>query len=279
MLLTLSTKPNEALAPCLGRVLIVDSSQASVRMLTELLHNIWPGRTRTASTTASGLSIAQSVDPQLIFVEYADEGLDGLAFTRKLRRSEFSCRKAPVIMVTGQATRAAILGARDAGVHEFLRKPFTNRDLLRRLEAVTLSPRDWVEAVGYIGPDRRRFNSAGYKGARKRQVDAAIEATPERMRIIQALKIVAVAPAAIETDPTQVRRALNAQASELRRAGRATGDSDLAAAAAALQAYLAEVTDGKPLTWSGLTPHTDKLLTFLPKKEQAKRPAAATAAA
>ena len=275
MLLTLSTKPNEALSPCLGRVLIVDASHSSVRMLTELLHNIWPGKTRTASTTISGLSIAQSSDPQLIFVEYSDEGLDGLAFTRKLRRSEFSCRKAPVIMVTAQATRAAIMGARDAGVHEFLRKPFTNKDLLRRLEAVTRHPRDWVEAINYIGPDRRRFNSAGYKGARKRQIDAALEATPERVRIIQALKIVAVAPASIETDPSQVRRALNAQASELRRAGRATGDSDLAAAAGALQAYLAGLADDQALTWGGLTPHTDKLLTFMPKKDPARRTAAA----
>ena len=275
MLLTLPSKPNEALSPSLGRVLVVDGSQATVRMLTELLHNIWPGKTRAASTTQTGLGIAQSFDPRLIFVEYADEGLDGLAFTRKLRRSEFTCRKVPVIMVTGQATRAAIMGARDAGVHEFLRKPFTNKDLLRRLEAVTLQPREWVEAINYIGPDRRRFNSAGYKGARKRQVDAAIEATPERVRIIQALKIVAVAPASIETDPHQVRRALNAQAAELRRAGRATADSDLAAAAMQLQAYLAGLSDDSMLTWSGLTPHTDKLLTFMPKKEPARRPAAA----
>ena len=38
-----------------------------------------------------------------------------------------------------------------------MRKPFTIGDLERRLEAVTLKPRDWVEAVQYVGPDRRRF--------------------------------------------------------------------------------------------------------------------------
>jgi hypothetical protein len=46
----------------------------------------------------------------------------------------------------------AILAARDAGVHEFLRKPYSMKDLVRRLEAVTLRDRDWVEGVGYIGP-------------------------------------------------------------------------------------------------------------------------------
>ena len=68
---------------------------------------------------------------------------------------------------------------------------------------------------------------------------------------------------------------LNAQAAELRRAGRATANSDLATAAMALQAYLAGLSDDSMLTWSGLTPHTDKLLTFMPKKEAARRPVAA----
>ena len=54
-----------------------------------------------------------------------------------------------------------------------MRKPFTIKDLERRLEAVTLKPRDWVEAVQYVGPDRRRFNSAEYKGPRKRKADAS----------------------------------------------------------------------------------------------------------
>ena len=200
----------------LGRVLIVDPSASSARLLGDLLRNISPGQVWNAPTTVRGLFIAESADPQLVFVEYLGEGLDGLAFTRKLRRSELACRKAPVIMVTAQATPAAIIGARDAGVHEFLRKPFTNKDLLLRLDAVTRRPRGWVEAVGYIGPDRRRFNSAEFTGARRRQMDAAAEATPERARIYQALKIVAAAVPALESDPFQARRALDAQAAEER---------------------------------------------------------------
>ena len=270
MLLTLSTKPNETLSPVLGRVLIIDSSQSSVRMLTELLHNIWPGKTRTASTTISGLSIAQSVDPQLIFVEYADEGLDGLAFTRKLRRSEFSCRKAPVIMVTAQATPASIMAARDCGVHEFLRKPYTTKDLTRRIEAVTRQPRGWIEAVGYVGPDRRRFNSAEYRGARKRQADST------QNGLMQALKIVASAVHAVEEDPAQARRSLDAQMVELRRDAEARGDKALAAATEALQDYLSRVASGEEsLTKAGIEALAARLLTFMPKSADAKARSAA----
>ena len=49
--------------------------------------------------------------------------------------SHWICRQAPVITVTGAATAGAILAARDAGVHEFLRKPYSMKDLVRRLEA------------------------------------------------------------------------------------------------------------------------------------------------
>jgi hypothetical protein len=77
---------------------------------------------------------------------------------------------------------------------------------------VTLKPRDWIEAVAYVGPDRRRFNSADYKGPRKRKADAA--GTPAA-RLSQALRIVKSAATALDTDPAQARRALAAQAVEL----------------------------------------------------------------
>lgn len=272
-MLQLNQKQSQALAATMERVLIVDPQVASARMLADLLHNIWPGQVWMAGTTARALELAQGVEPSLIFVECGGEGLDGLAFTRRLRRGDFSCRKAPVVMVTAQATPAIILGARDVGVCEFLRKPFTNKDLLRRVEAVALNPRGWVEAMGYVGPDRRRFNSADYKGARKRRVDTAANA--EQARIVQALRIVVSACAAAESDPTQAMRALNTQATELRQASGIVGNTALGVAASELQRYLAGVTALSPLTKAGLQPHADKLVAFLPADSQSPSRSAA----
>ena len=165
-------------APFLARVLIVDPSPGPARMLGEILRDISPGEVWTAATTPAALKLAEATNPLLIFVEYQGEGLDGLSLTRKLRRSAFGCRMAPVIMTTSQATPAAILGARDAGVHEFLRKPFTTGDLVKRLDAVTRQPRRWIEATDYVGPDRRRFNSAEYQGSRKRRGDGSTGSPP-----------------------------------------------------------------------------------------------------
>jgi CheY-like chemotaxis protein len=222
----------------LERVLVVDPQPASTRLLTELLKDLGSRFVMVESTNSRAMAVARAEDPQIIFCEYSGGEVDGLELTRQLRRSELRCRMAPVIMVTGEATAQAILGARDAGVHEFLRKPYTIKDLVRRIEAVTLKQRDWVEAVRYIGPDRRRFNSGDYKGPRKRKSDT--KAMPDVGRIEQALRILKSAVGAIESDPKQALRAMQAQAIDLTKGAVAIGDTNLATAAASLQYVLTE---------------------------------------
>jgi CheY-like chemotaxis protein len=209
------SKSQQKIARCLQRVLIVDPHPLSVRMLSDLLRGAIACETYSASEIDRAYSMCRALDPQLIFVEHPAHGADGYALTRKLRRSDLACRTAPVVMVTAEATAASILAARDAGLHEFLRKPYTANDLQKRLEAVTLKPRDWVEAVHYIGPDRRRFDSASYAGPRKRRNDA--DKGSEQGRLIQAIRIINSAAKSLDTDLMQVRRALGAQATELQR--------------------------------------------------------------
>ena len=273
-MLTLDPKTAQALAPSLERVLIVDPTPGTARLIGDLLHNIGPGRVWTATSTSQGLSLADGLSPQLIFVEYEGGAVDGVIFTRKLRRSTFLCRKAPVIMATTQATPAVITAARDAGVHEFLRKPFTFKDLTRRLEAVTLHPRGWVEAVGYVGPDRRRFNSAGYAGRRKRRSDHAED--PVQARIAQALKIVSAALPAVELDRQQAFRALKAQAIELQGAGALANNAPLVQAARALHLTLSEIASPQALTRAAVEADAQRLLALQPPSAKpARSPVAA----
>lgn len=261
----------QRMAPLLQRVLIVDPHVANARILGELIRDMVRCQVWAAPTTDKGLKLAASVEPDIIFVELAAEGVDGVTFTQKLRRSALSCRQAPVIAVTGQATAASILAARDAGVHEFLRRPFTIKDLLRRLEAVTLRPRDWIEAVDYVGPDRRRFNSGDYKGPLKRRSDAP--PTPDAARTSQALKIVRSAIAAVEKDPTQALRALRTQAVELQKTGAKAGDMKLTNTAIEFNRYLADVEKAGGFDVAELERRAGPLLAYLPKDDDGARAA------
>lgn len=228
------------LAPMLSRVLIVDPNPHSARMLTEIIKGLGAAEIVVEPTGDRALLTAAELEPGVIFTERSGEKLDGESLTRKLRRSHLGCRRAPIIMVTADATATTILGARDAGVHEFLRKPFTSADLFKRVENVALKPRDWVEAVGYVGPDRRRFNSGEYSGPGKRKADApATGAEADAATKDQAMRILAAALDQFNNDPTQAVRAVREQAAQLKALGMRASDSRLVVAVGALEVTLA----------------------------------------
>jgi DNA-binding response OmpR family regulator len=256
----------QRMLPFLQRVLIADPFAQSARFLNELMRDISRAQVWVAPTTDRAIKQAALCEPQIIFVEYKADGVDGLAFARQLRRSTLACRQAPLIMVTGEATAAAILGARDAGVHEFLRKPFSMKDLLRRLEAVTLRQRDWVEGVGYVGPDRRRFNSGDYSGPLKRGADS--RESPTDAQLQQALKILRTALEALERDPQQAMRAMLAQAVIIQKVATATTDQKLTSAAADLYRRLSIAQGGPPPTASVLKPLAAPLLQYLKEDDR-----------
>lgn len=262
-------KTIKAMSPMLQRVVVVDPQPHSARFTGELMRNVAHSQVWVAESNDKAIKMVGSYDPHIIFVEMQAGDVNGAEFTRALRRSRLKCRYAPVIMVTSQATAGGILAARDAGVHEFLRKPFTMKDLLRRLEAVTLRQRDWVEAVGYIGPDRRRFNSGDYSGPLKRRSDAQV--TPDAARLAQALKILRSSIAAVDLDPEQAMRSMLVQASDLQKAGMAVADLKLTTAAIDFGRYLAEIeTRGAPYDKAQLEARSKPLLAYMPKDEEAE---------
>lgn len=226
--------------PVTKRVLIVDPNPHAARLLNDIVKAFGARDIIIETDEARALKAAAVLEPGLIFTEHAGPALDGESFARRIRRSDMDCRRAPIIMVTAEATARTILGARDAGVHEFLRKPFTSGDLFKRVENVALKSRDWIEAVGYVGPDRRRFNSGEYTGPAKRKGDrastgaAALEAARD-----QAMRILASALDQFHQDPMQAVRAIREQAATLKAIAMKVADARLAVAVGALEVSLA----------------------------------------
>ena len=190
------------------RALVVDPVAANAKMLANVLRGLNPScQVYGAQSNAHAMALAREVNPDLICVESTGPEIDGLAFAKALRRSDLACREAAMIMISSEATAALILGARDVGIHEFQRRPYGLGDLQKRIDAVSGKPRDWIEAIHYIGPDRRRFNSAEYGGPRKRRTDGNVKT----QKVNQALRIVQSAAGVIESDPVQALRALSTQ--------------------------------------------------------------------
>ena len=228
------------IAPTIQRVVIVDPNMASARLLLDIMKSLGAREVVHESDEERAMEAIREIEPGLVFSERTGPRLDGEDLTRKLRRSNLASRRAPVIMVTAEATATTIKGARDCGVHEFLRKPFTSADLFRRVENVALKPRDWIEGVAYVGPDRRRFNSGEYAGPQKRKQDKPMSGTAAVMAVKdQAMRILAAALAQFDSDPLQAVRAARQQAETLKTLAIKTSDAKLAVAAAGLEAMLA----------------------------------------
>ncbi len=99
-----------------------------------------------------------------------------------------------------------------------------------------MKPRDWIEAVAYVGPDRRRFNSGDYSGPLKRQADSG---SGDAARTDQAVRILKSALTQFDRDPQQALRAMREQAERLKALAVKGGEARLAVAVAGLEIALA----------------------------------------
>ena len=253
-----------------GRAIVVDGDKSIVALVRPLLLSARNFSVFSATDARSAWALLEQSEPNLILVAHAPPVLDAPQFTRDLRRGDLPARKAPVVMLADQPTAVEIKAARDAGVYEVLRKPFTIKDLILRVDAALDSKRDWIEGIAYVGPDRRRFNSAEYPGQLKRRVDRD-PLSPEKARIGQALKIMKAAIEAIDAEPNQALRALRAQADELQDAAVAVTDLALAGAARTLRGHLDRVADAGRFNSRQFASDIDGLFGLTPRPEPAKK--------
>jgi len=256
----------QKIAPVVKRVVIVDANPASARLMSDLLKGFGCRDVAVEGDDERVIDLAREMEPGLFIIERTGPKLDGEKLARRIRRSSLSSRRAPIIMVTAEATASVIRGARDAGVHEFLRKPFTSGDLYRRIENLATKPRDWVEAVGYVGPDRRRFNSADYAGPRKRKADGNTGLLDTSGIKDQAMRILAAALTQFNDDPAQAVRAIREQARTLKAIAVKNGDAALAIAAAGLDTEL----DNGGTTLSQLQGPVKQILALAPPETFAR---------
>jgi CheY-like chemotaxis protein len=148
-------------------VLVVTQRRAEFALITEQLRGFSSTVvTLWAETNGAAMTLTATKSPKLLFVDQASP-VDGLAFVRALRRSDLPCREAPAIMLATQPTLKDMREAQNAGAHELLVRPFSAYQLAKRLEAI-VAPRTWIETASYMGPDRRRFNSAALLGPDRR---------------------------------------------------------------------------------------------------------------
>ena len=119
-----------------------------------------------ASSIRQAESIINASLPQMVLLDWMLPDTPGLTFARRLR-SENRSASIPIIMLTGRDCESDKITGLEAGVDDYLIKPFSPRELLARIKAVMrrCAPQHAdmvVEIAGLrLDPASRRITGAG----------------------------------------------------------------------------------------------------------------------
>ena len=155
-------------------ILVVEDTAPMQRLIVSVLTSLGFPKPYVAHNGIQGFEMFQRYNPDIVITDWLMSPGDGLDLTRKIRGHIYSPNKmAPVILITGYSSLPRVQEARDAGVTEFLVKPFTAADISKRITHVINQPRDFVSIREYFGPDRRRRKADTYSGPMRREHERA----------------------------------------------------------------------------------------------------------
>jgi DNA-binding response OmpR family regulator len=151
-------------------VLVVEDLAPMLDVVVDILKILGVGQVYQARDGASGFRQFVRYRPDIVLTDWEMDPVDGLELVRAIRHDATSPKRTtPIIVMTGYAAAARVAAARDLGATEFLVKPFTANELVRRITYVVEHPRDFVETADFFGPDRRRRKSDAYDGIERRK--------------------------------------------------------------------------------------------------------------
>ncbi len=132
---------------------------------------------RSASDRSDRALLTLEAEPiDLVITDFNMPGLSGIGLAQRIRQEIRSKNprfnpSMPIIMVTSFGTKKCLMAARDAGVDEFLAKPFTTMGVAERIDAAVNMQRPFIVSDTYIGPCRRRKVDPIMSGLKRREAD------------------------------------------------------------------------------------------------------------
>jgi CheY-like chemotaxis protein len=153
-------------------VLLIDGSQHSVDVFAQIMKGFGVGEIHRCLSIADADRLLRIKVFDLIIMDPAIEDGAGYELLRTLRRMAGSANAyAPVITASGYVRASDVARARDAGANYFVSKPVTPASLLQRIMFVGRDQRPFIDAGGFIGPDRRHKFEGPPKGCDGRRAE------------------------------------------------------------------------------------------------------------
>jgi two-component system, OmpR family, phosphate regulon response regulator PhoB len=161
-------------------ILLVEDEPEIAEMLTFALNRAG-FTTRIAGSAEEALKMLDGPLPGTLVIDWMLPGASGVELARRLRRDEvFS--QLPMIMLTARGEEADTLKGFDAGIDDYMTKPFSPRELIARVRALQRrsgQPADGIIRAGELTID--------LKSHRLSVRDAPIHLGPTEFRLLSFL--------------------------------------------------------------------------------------------
>jgi two-component system chemotaxis response regulator CheY len=115
-------------------VLVVDDSQTTVRVVRSLLARVGFKDIDDASNGMAALAKMTEKSYAIVIADWNMEPMSGYELLKRVRASS-ALAKTPFIMVTAESKTENVVAARDAGVSNYIVKPFNAQTLKAKIEA------------------------------------------------------------------------------------------------------------------------------------------------
>jgi two-component system phosphate regulon response regulator PhoB len=116
------------------RILIVEDEASIREMVAFALRKADMDVVQAADARAAEIALADA-PPDLILLDWMLPGTTGLELARRLRRQEHTA-DVPIIMLTARGEEMDRVNGLEAGVDDYVVKPFSTRELIARIKAV-----------------------------------------------------------------------------------------------------------------------------------------------
>src|SRR5688572_4571644 len=117
------------------KILVVEDDAVMITLLRDVLLVMGFGEVVIARDGEEALDRVKEQNFELIICDWKMRGMSGIEFTKALRELEdYEKCYTPVIMLTGYSLSEDVEQARDAGVTEYMVKPFSIKALCERVK-------------------------------------------------------------------------------------------------------------------------------------------------
>ena len=116
-------------------VLVVDDYKSMVRIVRGMLNQLGFVNVDDAPDGAAAMALLKEKDYGLVLSDWNMQPVTGLELLKQVRAEERT-KKTPFVMVTAEAKVDNVIAARQAGVNNYVIKPFTLAVLKQKLTTV-----------------------------------------------------------------------------------------------------------------------------------------------